>query len=330
MQQKRTSEYEYRYAKRGKKRAGRKPGVVVLFIIIIVLIGALYILFSGSPWKDGSANTQAVTGGQDSPAASGGQGSSAATGDGGAADANVDPGAADGGVSSLWYYDATRADRYDAFAAQNPDLSMDDVVWMVDVDLDVPPYTEQHAVPDPTSLSLLVNKHFNLPENYTPSDLVSIGNSMLRSDAADAMNQMISDAAAEGHKLWVQSGFRSYSVQTNLYNQYSARDGADVADTYSARPGNSEHQTGWAADLNTITDAFGQTPEGIWAAENCWKYGFILRYTEENTDVTLYRPEPWHMRYIGTDAAAEMHSLGFLSYEEYWVKYVEYSPSPVG
>ena len=230
----------------------------------------------------------------------------------------------------IWYYDEARAARYDAFSALRPELDIEDVVWMVEADLDIPDYTDVNAVPNPEALTALVNKHFNLPENYVPDDLVNIGNSMLRQDAADAMREMIEDAAAEGHTLWVQSGFRSFSTQAGLFADYSARDGVAVAETYSARPGHSEHQTGLAVDFNSITDSFGGTTEGIWAAENAWRYGYILRYTAENTSITLYKSEPWHFRYVGRGIAAEMRSGGYSTYEEYWVKYIKHSPLNLG
>jgi len=220
------------------------------------------------------------------------------------------------------FYDEERSERYDAFAALSPYLAFDDVVWKVNVDLDKPPYEDAREAIDPLSMTALVNKYFYLPEDFSPPDLVSIGQSMLRQEAASAMNEMISAAKEEGLRLWVQSGYRSFSVQTRLYNQYSAQDGAERADMYSARPGHSEHQLGLAADLNTITQAFGEAAEGVWTAENCWKYGFIIRYKAENTGITLYDPEPWHVRYVGPEAADVMRNLGILSYEEYWVRHV--------
>jgi D-alanyl-D-alanine carboxypeptidase len=229
-----------------------------------------------------------------------------------------------------YYYDSVREDRYIAFAANHPEIGLDDVYWMVDCDLDIPPYEDTHELPDPNDLLLMVNKHFYLPDGFAPGDLVNVGNTMMRAEAGGAMQEMIDAAAAEGLNIWSQSGYRSYGVQVSLYSDYSARDGEAAADTYSARPGYSEHQTGLTTDLNTITDAFGDTPEGKWVAENCWQYGYIVRYTKENTDVTLYKPEPWHMRYIGRDAAGIMHEEGILSLEEYWVKYVLYQPPGVG
>ncbi|MCL1895271.1 MAG: M15 family metallopeptidase [Clostridiales bacterium] len=306
-------------------RKHKRASIIALIIIVVVLAGAVYVLFFGLPWE--------ITGGG-GPADENGP---VDTGEGGEPDGPEGQGGSEiipweptGDLKELWYYDLSRVKRYESFAARMPELPPEDVIWMVDADLDVPPYSETREVADPMSITLLVNKHFYFSNEFTPSDLVSFGDTMLRDEAAKAMEKMIDEAAGEGHILWAQSGFRSYEVQTSLYEQYSERDGVEEADAYSARPGYSEHQSGLTADLNTITDAFGETAEGHWAAENCWRFGFVLRYTKENTDITQYKPEPWHLRYIGEEAAEEMHELGFLSFEEYWVKYIKYTPPPVG
>ena len=341
--------------RRGRRKKRRKNGnwgrVAILIVLMVVLAGLVYVFVYGVPWKGsvggagepgGSGGHAGGSGGQGGTGGTGGQGGSGSHGgangkngeDG--ADSQGSPGgeAPDPdeptGIAALWYYNPDNADRYDAFAGLRPELDIEDVVWMVEVDLDKPTYTDVREVPDPDSLTLLVNKHFYLPRDYVPSDLVPIANTMLRKEAADSMRELIAAAAEEGHNLWVQSGVRSYDIQVRLFDQYSARDGVEVAETHSARPGHSEHQTGLTADLNTITDAFGDTPEGKWAAENCWKYGFIVRYTKENTDITQYKPEPWHLRFIGREAAAQVHDLGFPPFEEYWVKYVKNTPPSLG
>ena len=227
------------------------------------------------------------------------------------------------GIAALWYYDEFLVSRYEAFRILNPDLTDEEICWMVGCDLDLGPYEQTSEVPDPNDILLLVNKHFYLPAGYEPSDLISVGNTKMRKEAGEAMQEMIGDAAKEGLNLWSQSGYRGYGLQERLFNDYSASDGIKAAETYSARPGYSEHQTGLTTDLNTITHAFGDTAEGKWVAENCWMYGYIIRYTAENSPVTLYMPEPWHMRYIGKDAAKRMHDENIQSFEEYWVKYVK-------
>ncbi len=127
---------------------------------------------------------------------------------------------------------------------------------------------------------------------------------------------MQADAADLGLTIYISSGFRSYDYQAGLYQRYVERDGKEAADRYSARPGYSEHQSGLAFDLNTITDDFKDTDEGRWVAENCYKYGFIIRYPADKEDVTGYMYEPWHIRYLGTEIAEDVYSSG-LCLEEY-------------
>ncbi|MBQ7687672.1 MAG: M15 family metallopeptidase [Clostridia bacterium] len=156
---------------------------------------------------------------------------------------------------------------------------------------------------------LIVNKTYSLPSSYTPGALTS--------ETSAAFDRMQADAAAEGLNLYVSSGFRSYELQTSLYNRYVAADGKAAADRYSARPGHSEHQTGLAMDLNTITNSFADTAEGKWVDANCYKYGFILRYPLGKEAETGYMYEPWHLRYVGVEKAAAIYNSG-LTLEEYY------------
>jgi D-alanyl-D-alanine carboxypeptidase len=219
------------------------------------------------------------------------------------------------GISALWFYSSANKDRYAAFAARMPELDMPDVVWMVEANLDMQPYSGLEPAVDPESLTVLVNKFFYLEEDFSPPGLVEIDSCMLRSEAAEAMEELINVAAVGGFRLWIQSGYRSYTVQKTIYENYIESDGQENADTFSARPGHSEHQTGLSADFNTITDAFGESPEGHWVAENSWQFGYIMRYTKENAEITHFRPEPWHFRYIGKERAAHFNELKLLSYE---------------
>lgn len=154
---------------------------------------------------------------------------------------------------------------------------------------------------------LIVNKHYSLPSDYNPG---------VDQTADAAIQKMIAAAHKDGITLWVRSGFRSYDIQTSLYNTYVAEDGKSAASRYSARPGHSEHQTGLAFDLNSLDQSFGKTPEGKWIAKNCWKYGFIIRYPKAKEDVTGYMYEPWHVRYLGKEVAKKVTESG-LCLEEY-------------
>lgn len=154
---------------------------------------------------------------------------------------------------------------------------------------------------------LIVNKSYPLPESYAPG---------WETEASGPLWEMIAAAKAEGIKLWMSSGYRSYYDQKYIYNNYVKRDGQEKADTYSARPGHSEHQTGLAYDLNDLSIDFGETKEGKWVAENCHKYGFIIRYPKGKEEITGYMYEPWHIRYLGVEKATEVYESG-LCLEEF-------------
>ncbi len=155
---------------------------------------------------------------------------------------------------------------------------------------------------------LIANKTYSLPETYNPG--------RLHPDAQAAFDRMQAAAAAEGLKLKIISGFRPYSQQYSTYNNYAARDGKELADRYSARPGHSEHQTGLAMDINSLRTSFANTPEGKWLAAHCAEYGFIIRYGADKESQTGFMYEPWHIRYLGVELAKPVTDSG-LCLEEY-------------
>ena len=147
-----------------------------------------------------------------------------------------------------------------------------------------------------------------MPKDFNPAGL--------HPDAETAFSEMKAAAAAEGLTLKIISGFRPYSQQESTYNNYCKRDGKELADRYSARPGHSEHQTGFAMDINSLRQSFGETNEGIWLANHCAEYGFILRYGKEKENSTGFMYEPWHLRYVGIEIAKTVTESG-LSLEEF-------------
>ena len=155
---------------------------------------------------------------------------------------------------------------------------------------------------------LIVNKTYSLPKDYNPG--------RLNTDAYNAFEKMKEAASKDNIKLWIASGYRSYTTQDNLYNYYLKNDSKEKVDTYSARPGHSEHQTGYAMDLNIIDSSFEGTPEAIWIEKNCYKYGFIIRYPKGKEQITGYKYEPWHVRYLGEEIAKKVHD-STLTLEEY-------------
>ena len=190
-------------------------------------------------------------------------------------------------------------------------------------------YQNVITVSNPDSMLVLVNKNYALNEDYEPSDLVLPNvlstdynqnqNIYLRKEAAMYLEQLFYAAQNEaGLTLLARSGYRSYQTQISLYDRYVSQNGSEKADTFSARAGHSEHQTGLAMDVTAdsvnrqlVTD-FGLTPEGIWLKENAHRFGYIIRYLEGREDETGYQYEPWHIRYVGVEAATEI-------YENNWI-----------
>lgn len=154
---------------------------------------------------------------------------------------------------------------------------------------------------------MLVNKNHSIPSNYAPG---------LIPEAYSAFLNLQEAASNSGFDIQLISGYRSYETQRGLYNNYVATYGQAEADTFSARPGTSEHQTGLAMDVGWIDDSYGDTPSGKWLAQNCYKYGFIIRYPKGKESITGYKYEPWHIRYLGVDIAKDVYESG-LCLEEY-------------
>ncbi len=159
--------------------------------------------------------------------------------------------------------------------------------------------------------TIIANKTYSLPPTYDPGGILP--------DAWSAWLSMSEDAAAEGINLFINSGYRSYYTQERIYNGYVYEHGQAEADTYSARPGHSEHQTGLTLDLNSFERDFGSTPEGLWLDQNSYKYGYVIRYPQGKQHITGYIPEPWHFRYVGPSLAEVLYNGGnWISLEEYF------------
>jgi D-alanyl-D-alanine carboxypeptidase len=154
-----------------------------------------------------------------------------------------------------------------------------------------------------------VNKKHKLPSDYVPSVSTASGATM-RPEAIDALKNLLADAQNTGVPMKVLSSYRSYSTQVSTYNRWVNQSGQDAADTFSARPGHSEHQLGLAVDLGELDSTtcdletcFGNTPAGNWLASNAQNYGFIIRYPSGKQTETGYQYEPWHLRYVGAEVA---------------------------
>lgn len=209
---------------------------------------------------------------------------------------------------------------------------------------------EQYIDPaDASEYLLLVNALHPLGKDYKPADLIYIVDmragrpdyySYLREVPEKALEAFLDEAAMYGHgDIKVSNGYRSYSIQSNLFNTYVDRELSNHPDWtyeeaynyvgfydkdnpgsgYSAVPGTSEHQSGLCVDMHNQINTdhtFDDTPAAHWLAENCYRFGFVLRFPKEKEDITGIQFESWHFRYVGRTAATEMHELG-MCLEEY-------------
>ncbi|TLS48577.1 D-alanyl-D-alanine carboxypeptidase family protein [Paenibacillus antri] len=179
---------------------------------------------------------------------------------------------------------------------------------------------------------LFVNKEHPLDAKYKPDDLVvpdvkfsfdgDNPKKQLQRVAAEALEALFAQAEEDGIELRAVSGYRSYATQKAIFERNASIKGEEEANRTSAYPGQSEHQTGLAMDVSAasvnyaLEEAFGETVEGIWLAENAASHGFIIRYPKDKEDVTGYKYEPWHLRYVGVDIAEFVTEQG-LTLEEF-------------
>lgn len=229
------------------------------------------------------------------------------------------------------YFKEENIDRYIKYHEENKNLDMKDVVIRVNLNLDKPYYSVTEKTPYQNKDYILVNKYIYMDSDYTPDNLEDLDLSYSRSgmklvkSAKVNLEKMVESAKNDGYTIRVMSSFRSYNYQVNLYNKYVENDGKEAADTYSARPGFSEHQTGLCVDIDdgkiSYTN-FENSPSFKWMEENAAEYGFILRYPKNKTDITGYTYESWHYRYVGKKIASyiKKHNITF---DEYYAMYLD-------
>lgn len=185
---------------------------------------------------------------------------------------------------------------------------------------------KKHSLTDADSLWVIVNKTHPLsPISYVPASLSSVHGGVVSTRMVADLDYMFEAAKKDGINLTIASSYRSYNYQVNLYNNYVATNGQAVTDTFSARPGFSEHQTGLTIDFGSISapqcnvaDCYAETTAGEWLASHALDYGFLLRYPSDKQSVTGYKFEPWHYRYIGHYLADEMKKQKITTLEEFF------------
>ena len=225
-------------------------------------------------------------------------------------------------IINLNYFHESNLERYLKYKKTDNYI---DTVTYVNASLDHDYYTNVIEIDKPDELTTLVNKYNKLPSSYVPNDLEAIDskynrgyNNKMRKDAKEAFQKMCEAALKDNITFYSGSAYRSYNYQQNLYNRYVSANGFANAETFSARAGYSEHQTGLATDImNKSLDYISKSDkEYDWLINNSYKFGFILRYPEGKERITGYMYEEWHFRYLGIDIATEVFKQG-ITYDEY-------------
>ena len=230
----------------------------------------------------------------------------------------------------LAYYKDEYEDAYKEYREKNKDLSIEKVIINVNIGLNYDYYTHTKATKDLNTNTILVNKYNYLTEDYVPENLQTVDKKysskalQLVDYAKEAFEELSEAASKENYTVLAMSSYRSYQYQYNLYNRYVNTDGIEAADTYSARPGYSEHQTGLAVDVYNGKEDFTnfeKTKEYNWMQDNAYKFGFILRFPKDKVLEPGYQYESWHYRYVGKEIAKYIHDNN-LCFEEYYATHL--------
>lgn len=229
------------------------------------------------------------------------------------------------------YFIIDYLDRYLNYHEKNNELNLDEIITRINSNLDYEFYTDSKEADISKGMYTLVNKYYYLHNNFVPDNLVqvsfeySIQNTKLNATALENFINMYNEAKKDNLNFKITTAYRDYNFQSTLYNNYVKLDGVKNADTYSARPGYSEHQLGYSIDLTTANyssfDKFENTNEYEWLKDNAHKYGFILRYPENKEYITGYQFESWHYRYVGTEISTYIYENN-ITYEEYYAYYL--------
>ena len=224
------------------------------------------------------------------------------------------------------YFNYDYTDRYIKYKEDNKDLDDEQIIKNVNMNLDYEPYTNITKAKNLNTNKILVNKYYSLDEKYEPNNLETISKQYalegmeLVHDAKIAFEEMAKAAKKENLNIIAMSTYRDYNYQVKIYNQYIKADGQKKVDTYSGRPGHSEHQTGLAVDVyngKVNYTKFETTKEFAWMNEHAHEYGFILRFPKDKIEETGYTYESWHYRYVGKNEAKYIKENN-ISFEEYY------------
>lgn len=234
-------------------------------------------------------------------------------------------------LEEFFSIDYAKLRNYDRYVAYSDETGEDEEVVVIAVNLDM----DKENYKDPVVINkynekVLVNKHRQLSKDYVPKNLVKIStkyasekNMKASKVAVDAFMEMYKAAEKEGYGIVINSAYRSYQGQEEVCNEYRKLYGDSYVEKYVAKAGFSEHQTGLAFDIgSTKKKVFSESKEYEWVLDNAYKYGFIHRFPKGYEEITGFRAEPWHYRYVGKKTAKYIYE-NKLTYEEYYAMFLD-------
>lgn len=230
------------------------------------------------------------------------------------------------------YFIKENLDRYLKYKEEHPNINDTEIVSLINVNRDYDYYTNIQKTNTEQGNQMLVNKYYALDKDFVFDDLVDVsiqhcyGKQKMRKEVYDQFKKMFNDAKRQDLTIIINSSYRDYDYQDGLWNRYASAHDEAWADSYAARAGHSEHQTGLTMDVTTYgvkeQEDFENTEEFAWMQENAHKYGFILRYPKTQENITGYSYESWHYRYVGIAIATQIHEEG-ITFDEYYAYYLK-------
>ena len=235
-------------------------------------------------------------------------------------------------LEEFFTFDYAKIKNYDRYLAYMNETGEDEenTIIQVNIDLDKEPYKDP-VITDDYSCKVLVTKHRKLKDGYKPKDLITIPQEYVKGEekvkgervAWQNLKRMIDDAKKEGMEILVNSAYRSYEDQVEIYNEYKGLYGDEYVAKYVSTPGFSEHQTGYGFDLaSSKANVFSTTKEYEWTIKNSSKYGFVHRYPTSSEAITGFSNESWHFRYVGKKIATYVYE-NKLVYDEYFAMFLD-------
>ena len=234
------------------------------------------------------------------------------------------------------YYIDDYLTKYLDYQKGHQDKQPKEIITIINTHINDEFYTNTMKTDTSLGKFVILNKYYYADNSYHAPDLIEIDSEYslygstykieLSKECFEAFLKMYTDAKEAGYGFKINSAYRSYDKQETIYNRYVKSDGQAKADTYSARPGYSEHQTGYAFDVRDFpytNEDYSKTKSFTWVSENAYKYGFIIRFPKDKEYITGYQYESWHYRYCGLECSTYIHNhdITFEEYYEYFIKY---------